>query len=253
MRKRLLFLVMAIAVGFFTACDDGDEATPDVVACFDYSPSEDITVGDEIAFTSCSENATAYTWNFGDGDISTDENPTHGFDEGGEFAVKLIASNEKSIDTISKTITVDESLTNSLIYSDEIYPLSKGQIIKNVYYDTDTLDVITVFIAAETIDLYYPNGEDINGNGAWVLARIFASEFTEGVYTDKNDGSVVGDLTFSFAGTDGDNEIIDLRGSDNGQIEIIKASNPIEIKIVGNGVTVYYNGNVDFEETNKEL
>lgn len=98
-------VLMIIANGLFTACDDGDEATPNASACFNYSPTEELIAGTEITFTSCSENATIFAWDFGDGHISTEENPKHTYETGGDFTVKMIASNETSIDSISKVIT----------------------------------------------------------------------------------------------------------------------------------------------------
>ncbi len=82
------------------------------VACFTASVTE-ANVGDEISFTNCSENATSYTWDFGDnGSIITDESPKHTYTTAGEYIVKMVASNDNSTSTISQTITVTSPSTS---------------------------------------------------------------------------------------------------------------------------------------------
>lgn len=44
-----------------------------------------------ITFTNTSANATAFVWNFGDGNTSNEENPVHTFEEDGFYNVSLIA------------------------------------------------------------------------------------------------------------------------------------------------------------------
>ncbi len=47
-----------------------------------------------IVFTNESLGADSYHWNFGDGNTSTEESPTHTYDESGEYVVTLTVSNE---------------------------------------------------------------------------------------------------------------------------------------------------------------
>lgn len=57
-------------------------------------------------------DATTYSWDFGDGVISTDKNPTHQYSDSGTYVVKLIISDLTScnfIDSISKTFTIRRS------------------------------------------------------------------------------------------------------------------------------------------------
>jgi PKD repeat protein len=44
-------------------------------------------------FTNNSQNSSAYIWNFGDGALSTDQDPYHIYTSAGNFTVSLIASN----------------------------------------------------------------------------------------------------------------------------------------------------------------
>ncbi len=62
-----------------------------------------------VNFLDKSENATAYTWNFGDGNTSTDPNPYHLYDSTGKYTIVFYASNPNSCnktDTLTREITV---------------------------------------------------------------------------------------------------------------------------------------------------
>ncbi len=60
-----------------------------------------------------------YSWDFGDGDTSTDENPTHIFDGNGVYDVCLTVSNENSSNTICRTIMMGTtSVGDELLQAD---------------------------------------------------------------------------------------------------------------------------------------
>ncbi len=75
-------------------------------ADFIFFPNEIIKSGDKVVFTNCSENATMFVWNFGNENISTDENPSQVLHEKGEITISLIAMNDKQTESIKKTIVV---------------------------------------------------------------------------------------------------------------------------------------------------
>ena len=72
----------------------------------DFSHGETLCPGKEIEFTNNSTNATSYTWNFGDGGTSDDENPKHTFGTAGTYNVTLTATNGTCSDVITKTVTI---------------------------------------------------------------------------------------------------------------------------------------------------
>lgn len=94
--SRIYFLLL---LGFIiTSC-----ARP--VAKYTYEDIE-ITAPATINFKNESENAEAYEWNFGDGDLSTAENPDKKYLLSGRYDVELIAFKGKRKNKTKKTIIV---------------------------------------------------------------------------------------------------------------------------------------------------
>jgi PKD repeat protein len=61
----------------------------------------------EYTFTNSSVNAVTYEWDFGDGNTSTDESPTHVYAEAAEYVVTLNAINDSNLSTeLVKTINI---------------------------------------------------------------------------------------------------------------------------------------------------
>lgn len=61
----------------------------------------------EYTFSNSSTGATKYEWDFGDGNMSTEESPTHVYDSADEYTITLTASNDVGLSsTLSKTINI---------------------------------------------------------------------------------------------------------------------------------------------------
>ncbi len=69
--------------------------------------NETITFTDESAFS-----PTSWAWDFGDGETSTEQNPTHAYTEAGTYTVQLTVENENGSDTEIKEdyITVEQGI-----------------------------------------------------------------------------------------------------------------------------------------------
>ena len=81
------------------------------IASFTHSPDEP-TTRDTIQFQDASEdpdgNITLWEWDFGDGNISNEQNPTHKYDEAATYTIILtITDNHGSTDTISKDLIIE--------------------------------------------------------------------------------------------------------------------------------------------------
>ncbi|MBC7776365.1 MAG: PKD domain-containing protein [Phycisphaerae bacterium] len=59
-----------------------------------------------VAFTSTSQNATSFAWNFGDGNTSNEENPTHTYTAPGTYTVSLVATNNCGTGIYQQTIVI---------------------------------------------------------------------------------------------------------------------------------------------------
>ena len=85
----------------------------------DFSSNEPVYVGQPIQFTnlsSVSDGATIeYWWDFGDGETSTEKNPSHVYAEAGTYDVLLVATREPGCsDEVVKPVTVDPLPTTTV-------------------------------------------------------------------------------------------------------------------------------------------
>jgi len=87
-----------------------------------------MTVLQEILFVNESEGAERFEWDFGDGNTSMDDLPTHMYTEGGTYIVKLTALDEAGCSDVflQEIIVEDDESTSTSMYSLEntleVYP-----------------------------------------------------------------------------------------------------------------------------------
>lgn len=67
---------------------------PQPVASFSLNPRTVYLPDQLVYFRNSTEDATSYRWDFGDGNTSEEENPTHFYESVGAYDITLIASNE---------------------------------------------------------------------------------------------------------------------------------------------------------------
>ncbi len=113
--KQLKFWSIALfAMLLITSCEKEEKK---VEANFTFNPLSP-KVDEVIQFTSTSENASSYQWDFGDGSTSTESNPEHTYTSDGDFMVKLTAFGDDGESSISKTITVSP-IQGGIVYHNE--------------------------------------------------------------------------------------------------------------------------------------
>jgi len=66
-----------------------------------------------VQFTDLSQNAVAWSWNFGDGSTSTEKSPAHTFNSAGTYTVNLVTGNENGTSPTAKTATITVTTSSS--------------------------------------------------------------------------------------------------------------------------------------------
>ena len=105
--------IYEITMEIYRFCADGTschyQTSPVAVkfkprAFFEFEPV--VCVGDQVEFQNTSCNADSFSWNFGDGFSSTDENPVHEYANANFYQVSLVTENECGTSEITQTIEV---------------------------------------------------------------------------------------------------------------------------------------------------
>jgi gliding motility-associated-like protein len=80
---------------------------PEVVAAFATTPvlpAELIIPESQVVFANQSQNATSFSWSFGDGATSTLDNPTHQYGVAGEYTVTLVVTDGVCSDSATSAL-----------------------------------------------------------------------------------------------------------------------------------------------------
>jgi PKD repeat protein len=209
MKRTFLLIAVAIAGSLLTGCQQEPEA------CFSAS-SDSLDddkapiVGEKITFTNCSVEADSYFWDFGDGETSTEANPKHTYEIGGEddgeFQVTLEATNKKGTTTTSFDLEVlslsgdwEGSMVIENSFDFELELEQEGENLDGNYIDSE----LECELKSSTIE-----GYDVTIKFTWVFDDGTKAAFTfigevnddydemEGTYTFVYDGTFVEDDAF---------------------------------------------------------
>ena len=131
----------------------------------------------DVDFFNTSNNANSYEWDFGDGNTSTDFNPTHTYANNGTYNVCLTAFSDCNESTICQDVTVNEN-DASIEENDNdlgivVYPNPAKELI---HFDIESKD-------ASEIVIYDPTGKiisttDIEGKST----SVDLHKFNTGLY-----------------------------------------------------------------------
>lgn len=128
--------------------------------------SVDIHDNETIFFTNNSTNATGWFWNFGDGNSSNEENPSHQFVAPGEYTISLTAMSSDSC--------TNGATTKILVTDDFISPVRPDPTFENILvYPNPAKDQISIFL-----DLPYFQSVSLslsdNTGRTWKQAKLAA-------------------------------------------------------------------------------
>ncbi len=129
-----------------------------ITATINPLPISDFTYsqgGADINFTNTSSNGVSYHWNFGDGNISDIENPSHTYLANGNYLVTLSVTNNCGTADYSQTISITSLNITSMVSSPfNIYPNPTSSIItiSNIQADNNSIKISD--ITGKTIKEY---------------------------------------------------------------------------------------------------
>lgn len=79
--------------------------------------------GLEVSFNNLSANADTVTWDFGDGNFSTDDNPVHQYASTGTYQVSLTTTKGNCSETVTKSVSPGSSGVNAISDTNfKLYP-----------------------------------------------------------------------------------------------------------------------------------
>jgi PKD repeat protein len=170
-KNALFYLTITVFLASFTSCGKDDESNEDInspVAQF-YSSDTTVNIGVSLIFTDQSlNNPISWLWDFGDGNTSTLQNPSHNFSDLGSYTISLKVSNDYGTHTETKPnfIIVDD--VNELdgvwrgyeagtdtewemhFAANEFGYVAGGQEVYSGYYVLDTSNEVRRVIATVT-------------------------------------------------------------------------------------------------------
>lgn len=184
---------------------------PNANASFTFSPERAHLKSDPIDFVNLSLNADIFNWDFGDGQSSTEENPTHFYDLVGVYTVQLIADNQFSCpDTAVFTNAVDVFSGGIIDFPNAFTPSEAAQNASGVYnpnsIDNDIFFPVHKEVKDYNLKIFSRWGElifesndinigwngTINGKPAQQDVYVFK---VKGIFEDNTTFEKVGDLT----------------------------------------------------------
>lgn len=150
--KRITYLILVLPLVLFSC-----QSTP---RAFFHIDKAEVEVGQEVFFMNDSENGSRFEWDFGDGYISNDANPSHIFTGTGAYEIVLTVYSKKGLSD-NATMTIDVMIPTLLEievleYYHE-YPVAGASII--LYptitdWDSRTNEVSEGFTDADGIAVF---------------------------------------------------------------------------------------------------
>lgn len=200
--RELTFLLLGILL--VTACtDEIDRPVFPISATISHSVK-----GKQVAFTALTHSAVSWSWTFGDGQNSTEQNPVHVYSTGGYYQAILTATDaegKKAADTVN--LALDLSTINYLTgnpnepgYKGKTWRLTTNHALNGDYLANADANFTTVDEDLTPL----PNGVF----GQIGMTDVYKDEYTfyyNGNYTHnvKDDGAVFGGLVYQMVANGG--------------------------------------------------
>jgi hypothetical protein len=221
MKRKLQFVFLMLSSGamsMLSSCTKED-AAPTFPLSAEIFQS---VAGKQVAFTALTHSAVSWSWDFGDGTTSTEQNPVHVYEEGGYYRVTLTATDRKG-GTVEKEIKLppidlppyaylvgDQTADN---YQGKTWRLTSSHSAAGDYFANADADLSLYDGTPQPL----PDGIF---NTEFGMGDIYKDEFTffdDGRYVHdvKEDGGTFGGLVYEYFSNGGDG-IINANGQDYG-------------------------------------
>ncbi len=171
---------------YITATATGEELCPLIDSVYievNEPPTANFTTtisGNQVQFENTSNNYTNLQWNFGDGNVSDQETPTHEYITNQDYIVELISANQCGSDTITDTLyfITTNTKTSETVTIAEVYPNPSKGII-NLKTATNSTSNINLNIYSQTGQLVLTKNIVTGYNNA----QINIQHLPVGIYT----------------------------------------------------------------------
>ena len=267
-------LLIGLASGvLLSSCGEDDPAPPD--ASFTYVAEER-----EVTFTNTSKNAKTFSWDFGDGETSTDENPVHTYDAFGKYTVQLTVTGDGGTDaslpdeiTLAKSsvVVIDGNVSEWASLPDVLVstPEEDGGTITKVKVDFDATKIYFYVEGTSELrgffDFYLDSNNDPETGyvSGWYPLGFGADHLSEGDFANVHDADIFKYLLVGDDNTQWSWEVASATGSgsiNSSGLVTVGEGKAIEISFLRSGFSnlssqgfsfavVDVDGTVDPEET----
>lgn len=238
MKRNLIYLLFLLPTIFLNSgCKKYElgNPLPSTVADFTFTATNSSNAPCVITFTNKSLNAAGYSWDFGNGQTSTEANPVVQFDSIGLFTVKLTCTSVNNVhyDQLVKSVVINVKDPNAG-KKQILYFTTRGPVVGGVHYVDLNEDPPTAIAFAET-DMVRPYGIAVDT----ATRKVFVSDYSLGIIYRFN--------------ADGTNPVKILDVSVPGQ-EIVDS--PEALMVIGSKVYWGRNGGIyrcNFDGSNAEV
>jgi len=199
MKTKLIFvLFFTISVCWLTNCKKKTETKPAPVVDFSYTGNN--SAPGIVSFTNLTQNATSYSWDFGDGSTATEVSPSHTYINSGSYTVKLTANGEGGNNVATKTLTVSAYkiktstyYSNGQNYGTDTYTYNSDGTLSKITFSDGSYCSLTWATTQVTVT-GYTVANAVDGSDVYSLNSVGLAVSSTSTYINKKNKSHIAKL-----------------------------------------------------------